>query len=117
VTDSTATAVAVSDLSQYTDWTQGRLVFEKTPVPVLLATVGRWYGYQFRLADSTLALDRISVVLKTTDLSDMLTSLKSVLDVTMVFDGSVITLTPRRALPRRPIRRTVKFSPSMEMGR
>jgi transmembrane sensor len=118
VTDSTASATKVTDLGPYTDWTQGRLVFDHTPVPVLLSVVSRWYGYQFRLADSALANERVSVVFRVSEPKEMLLMLKAVLDASMTFDGKVVTVSVRTSGPRTPARRTdVPQPPEMEMGR
>jgi ferric-dicitrate binding protein FerR (iron transport regulator) len=119
VTDSTASETPVSNLRQYVDWTHGELIFQRTPVPVLLTTLGRWYGYQFRLIDSTMAQSDVSAVFKVSDPADMFLVLRGTLNVTMTFDGNVITLARRRDTkhaPQMPARRDV-FKPSMEIGR
>lgn len=116
VTDSTAVTVAGRDLRSYTDWTKGQLVFDRAPVSELLSTVGRWYGYQFHLADSTLAAQPVSTSLDVANRAEMLVMLKSLLDVNMTVDRNVITLTPRQA--RRSKSRTQDIlTPSKEMGR
>jgi transmembrane sensor len=119
VTDSTAVVTTVTDLGQYTDWTEGQLVFKRTPVPIVLATIERWYGYQFRMTDSVLAAQRVSLTLNVSDSKEMLTAIKGLLEVDLAFDGKTVTLTPRRA-PRPastlPVRKD-RFHPSLEMGR
>jgi ferric-dicitrate binding protein FerR (iron transport regulator) len=118
LTDSTATVATPVDLAQYTDWTQGRLVFDHTPVSTVLSVVGRWYGYQFQLADSTLATERISVVFRVADSNEMLLMLKAVLDASLTFDGHTVTVSKHQAGVRMPARRQdVPHTPTMEMGR
>jgi ferric-dicitrate binding protein FerR (iron transport regulator) len=128
VTDSTATSTVASDLHTYTDWAHGYLVFKDAPIPEMLSTVGRWYGYQFKLADSSLATQHVSIALKVSDPTDMMLALKATLRVTMAFDGAhggtpVITLTPRqdRLMPAgdapSPRARRERFTPLMEVGR
>jgi hypothetical protein len=46
----------------------------------------------------------------------MMIVLKGTLDVTMLFNGNVVTLTPRREAMRAPLQRSV-VKPSMEIGR
>jgi ferric-dicitrate binding protein FerR (iron transport regulator) len=123
VTDSTAVITPVNDLGQYTDWAQGQLVFKGTPVPVLLAAMGRWYGYQFRLSDSAIAAKTVTLSLKVSDPEDAMTIVRGLLDVDMAFDGHVVTITARRRETRLPVRtrlvpaRKDMFKPSMEVGK
>jgi ferric-dicitrate binding protein FerR (iron transport regulator) len=119
MTDSTAMATTAGDLHAYTDWTRGQLVFDRAAVPVMLETIGRWYGYEFRLADSTLAGRRVSAAFKIADRSDMMLKLKDLLDVSMRFDSTVVTLTPRGAYnpSRVPVRARDRSFPTMEVGR
>jgi transmembrane sensor len=120
VTDSTATATTMT-VGQYTDWVQGLLVFERTPVAEMLATVSRWSGYHFRLADAVLAAEKVSVSLKLSDPSQMMAVIKGTLDVDMIFDSTVVTLTPRRDRHRQNVpnvrARHDVHEPSMEIGR
>lgn len=116
VTDSTAITTTGRDLRSYTDWTNGRLVFDRAPVSELLTTVGRWYGYQFQLTDSALASQQVSTALDVSNRAEMLMMLKSLLDVTMTVDRNVITLTPRNAHSSTP-RALDVFKPLEERGR
>lgn len=92
VTDSTATVTLLDNVSDVSGWTGGHLVFRRAPVSEVLATVGRWYGYRFRLADSALAVQHITATLDYDARAEVLTSLKALLEVSMSFDGNVITL-------------------------
>jgi len=94
--DSSVTTTIVSDPTQYTDWTHGSLVFRDTPVPVVLATLKRWYGYEFRLRDSTLASDVVTTVFPLGETQEMMQRLRRLLGVTMTFEDSVITLRPNQ---------------------
>jgi len=96
-TDSLVTATVSDDPSAYADWTNGRLVFRNATVPTVLATLKRWYGYEFRLADSTLATQHVTGVFAIVGTTEMMEAVKRVLGVTMTFDGHVITLQPERS--------------------
>lgn len=95
ITDTSATTTVVSDLTPYTDWTTGRLVFDDVPASVMLATVGRWYGYTFRLADSSLADRHVNAMFNITAREKTLHLITALLDVTMDFNGATVTLSPR----------------------
>jgi len=114
-TDSTAESVSENIATQYTDWTRGELVFDRASVASVLNTAGHWFGYQFVLADSALARKKVSVSLRTTDTTDMLLQLKTVLDVSMSFDGRKVTLQARRDDIKRP--KSTILKPMMEVGR
>jgi ferric-dicitrate binding protein FerR (iron transport regulator) len=119
VTDSTARTMS-GDVAAYSGWTRDRLVFEDASVRAVLASVGRWYGYEFRLRDSALANQHMSAAFKLSDPAQMMQSLKQLLEVTMTFDGRVVTLSPRRksAAPSEPRRtRDDVILPFTEVGR
>jgi len=116
-TDSTAVPLDVPAESSMR-WTQGQLVFDGTPVRALLAEVSRWYGYSFRLDDSTLMSRHVTTTLSVSDTSDMMLKVSSVLNVTMKLDGKTITLQPRRLLRKAPARGQQDFTtPITEKGR
>ena len=116
-----AMRVANADTSLYTDWTTGRLVFRDVPVPVLLATLTRWYGYEFRLSDSVLAARHVTGTFQIGETSRMMQLVKRVLHVTMTFDGAVVTLQPddqADAAPQLPRNTTDEsFHTTTEVGR
>jgi ferric-dicitrate binding protein FerR (iron transport regulator) len=102
VTDSTVTATIVSDPSVYTTWVDGQLTFDHVPVRDLLTTVGRWYGYAFRLDDSVLAIRQVSTTLKIDAPTETMTALEQLLDVSMTFHGDTVVLHRQREAERRP---------------
>jgi transmembrane sensor len=92
ITDSTANSAPVDNVSRYTEWKRGRLVFTETPLPQMLATLGRWYGYEFRLADSSLTRRVFTSEFRADALDETLWILKDELNVTVQMNGKVITL-------------------------
>jgi len=121
ITDSTATT-AVANLDAAIGWTQGRLVFTDTPVSVMLATVGRWYGYEFHLADSTLATQHVTGVVSLEHPEEAMNVIQMMLEVSMTFDGKRVTLSSRRrsGRPTAPSSRTTRkalSTSSMEIGK
>jgi len=86
LTDSSVTVTTSGDLTEYTGWTRGRLEFRTTPVPEVLATLERWYGVRFRLADSALSRATVSGRLDFGTTSEAMRALKLLLGVDMTFD-------------------------------
>jgi len=119
--DSTVDTEPLEHLSSYTDWATHQLVFQGAPVSDILTVLGRWYGYRFQLADSTLAGRHLSAAFDARSINGTLALLKATLDVTLTFDDTVVTLAPRRREVRRPrdMRYQLQdsFSTSHEVGR
>jgi len=97
-TDSSVT-VSAGDPDRIVAWTQGRLIFRNASVTAMLAALGRWYGYEFRLADSVLAESHVSIGFNADQPEEALNTVKAVLGVSMTFDGNVITLRPEHGAP------------------
>jgi ferric-dicitrate binding protein FerR (iron transport regulator) len=96
------------------------LVFHQTPLPEVLATLARWYGYAFRVDDSTLAAQRVTIGLSTRSSSETLATLKLLLDVDLTIDHNEITLRPRQGTTRESAPKNIRreLSPlHQEMGR
>lgn len=107
--DSTATVtIDASEVAARSAWTTGHLVFQDTPVSDVLSAVGRWYGYEFRIADSALARRELTVTFDGQSPSEVMTVLKTMLGVTLTFDpsdGHVVTLHPGAAHASRGVPR------------
>jgi len=118
VTDSVMTTEPTARQNVQTDLEHGRLIFTKASVSTMLAEVGRWYGYDFRLADTTLNHEKINAVFNVATTTETMTAIRELLDVTMTFDGTVITLHPRRNAGTPAVRRshTPPITPT-EVGR
>jgi len=115
LSDSTI-VVSRNDPRVYTSWTQGQLIFEHTPIPSMLKTLGQWYGYDFQLTDSVLASQSVSASFSVSDSVEMLASLKTMLGVDMTFHGNVITLVSRRTSHEGVVRKTLVHR-SLEVGK
>jgi len=120
ITDSSATISVGDDPALATSWTQGRLVFRNTPVGAMLATLGRWYGYEFRLSDTVLTSSHVSAVFDIRQPMQALKTVKAVLGVSMTFDGNVVTLRPKhdqRGAVRETQPRPARDNPESEVGK
>jgi len=120
MTDSSVVVSVNGNADGIASWTEGHLVFRDIPVATMLQALGRWYGYEFHLTDSTLAASHVWIGLNADQPSAALNTVKAVLGVTMTFDGNVVTLRPERTdsstLKRNPPRETRVHSET-EVGR
>jgi len=116
VHDSSAT-IAVGDASHPVLWTDGQLVFRNAPTSAVLAALTRWYGYPFRVADSTLTHGRLTVVLSTESSQAALTALKEVMNVNLTFDHGVVVLSRRVGARTTPHKQDTLSPQEMEVGR
>ena len=120
-TDTTVTTPVADDSTVFVDWDRGQLVFRDAPVELLFSTLHEWYGYEFQLADSTLAHHHISAVFVAGDTPRMFDVVRQILGVTITRHDSVLVLRPGQNVvsPRRPVRATRDtFLPSpTEVGR
>jgi ferric-dicitrate binding protein FerR (iron transport regulator) len=97
LTDSTVRVVVDTDLREYIEWTQGRLVFAKVRAAEVVTVLGQWYGLTFRFADSTLQDQPLTGAFDDRDSKqDVLQNLELLLGVQMRFDGNVVTLVPQQ---------------------
>jgi len=124
ITDSTALTTSIVDMTEYTGWTHDQLEFANTLLPDVLTTVGRWYGYRFRLADSTLAHERLTATFDYASKPDVIKALEALLSVSATLEprgaDTVVTLRRRGRTTTAPPRRhdtLSTFSTSMEVGR
>lgn len=83
------------DVGAYLGWTEGRLVFDETPLPEVARQLGRWYGAEVRLADSALASRRLTASLKDKSLAEVLELMAQSLDVRYERQGAAVVLYPR----------------------
>jgi len=92
--------------------TEGRLVFRNTPARDAVLEVGRAYGVDLRIADSTLGAQPLNATIPVTtqSLATVIASLSDVLEAHPVRHGDRITLVPgrpavrRMAVPSSPLR-------------
>jgi len=101
---------------EVTGWVDGRLVFHDTPVREMLADIGRAYGVEIRVSDSTLANRQLTCTIPVADqsLDNVLTGLSALLDIHATRAGRVITLVPGRHAAPRSIAPHAPLLPSSE---
>jgi ferric-dicitrate binding protein FerR (iron transport regulator) len=62
-------------VSDYTGWVNGRLVFRDRTLASVVSTLERWYGVDIQIQDSTLARERLTAVLTNQSLNEALDAL------------------------------------------
>jgi len=121
ITDSVVTTTEVSDAQTRIGWIGGRLVFQNAPISDVLAAIHRWYGVDIRLADSTLASQRLTTELDVRrSPHELMAVLEAALEIHVTMVGDTLILGAHRPTPHRaPERRTTgtTFSTETEMGR
>jgi len=109
-------------------WAHGDLVFRDTPLPDALATLSRWYGIEFRVADSAMTRWHVTGTFAGDSRSEALTTLRAALGVSFTFSGTpgqipIVTLVHQRHSTTAereeldPRRRPDFTDPSREVGR
>jgi transmembrane sensor len=117
--DSTQVVKSVDNIDTEIGWLGDRLVFQNAPITKVLATLARWYGYQFRYADSTVARQMVTVGLSMRSSTEALATLEQLLDVSLTIAGDTVTLTPVhvRTAPNQRTKRYDMWVPTREVGR
>jgi transmembrane sensor len=104
--DSVATVIQHVNGDEQLGWRTGRLAFRDVPVSELLDAVGRWYGYDFRVTDTTLIHQRVTTTLDGKSAQTVLRALGVLLDARMVFgppqEGRTIVTLHANAAHRSP---------------
>ena len=97
VTDSTQVVALADSLHPVVRWTSHELFFREVAMSEVLITLTRWYGVEFRLADSSLTARSLTAALDAQSLANALNTIKPIWNVEFTFDGNIITLHTRRA--------------------
>jgi ferric-dicitrate binding protein FerR (iron transport regulator) len=92
LTEGNVPTVEHVDTAAYFAWTEGRLVFDDTPLREALPQLGRWFDLEFRLADSTLGDVPLSATLKSRPTPDVLDNLAASLELRQRQEGRIVTL-------------------------
>jgi len=96
------TGITVQDsvvVQNYVGWTQGDLVFDRVPLREVAAELSRAYGVRIRVADSSLAREKVSVEVKVHrwPLTQVLDAIGAMLHAHVVQAQDTLTLSPGRA--------------------
>lgn len=87
------------DVDRYLAWTQGRLVFDNTPLRDALPQLDRWYDLDLRLGDSLIAALPVTATFKNQPTDEVLDLLAQTLGLRQERRGRIVTLYPARPAP------------------
>jgi transmembrane sensor len=90
--DGKVPTVEPADTAVWFAWTEGRLVFEETPLREALPQLSRWFNLEFRLDDSTLGAVPLTATFRTQPTAEALNSLAASLGMRQRRAGRVVTL-------------------------
>lgn len=79
------------DLDRYLAWTDGRLVFDNTPLREAMPQLGRWYDLDFRLGDSSLGILPLTATFTNQPTDDVLQLLALTLGLRQERRGGTVT--------------------------
>lgn len=84
--------VEPADTAAFFGWTEGRLVFEDTPLREALPHLGRWFDLEFRLADSAMGNIPLTVTLRAAPTAEVLANLAASLGMRSEQHGRTVIL-------------------------
>jgi transmembrane sensor len=84
--------VEPADTALYFAWTDGRLVFDRTPLRDALPELSRWFDLDFRLADTALGSVPLTATFRTQPTPDVLDNLAASLGMQQRRQGRVVTI-------------------------
>jgi transmembrane sensor len=84
--------VEQADTATWFAWIEGRLVFDNTPLREALPELGRWFGLEFRLADTALGDVPLSGTFKLRPSAEVLDNLAASLGLRQRREGRTVTL-------------------------
>jgi transmembrane sensor len=80
------------DVGRILGWTEGRLAFDRAPLPQVLAELDRWFDRDFVLGDSSLASLRLTTALRGESLGEAIAVLEAALAVKARVVGRTVIL-------------------------
>ncbi len=95
VTDTAIVVARAMDVGRLTAWTDGRLVFSHTPLRDALPELERWYDVDVRLADPSLATERLTGSLDRLAAVDAFAAVAASIGVRVQRQGRTVILGPR----------------------
>ena len=91
----TTVQILAADVAPYIGWTEGRLVFENTPLPKVARRLERWYDLTFRIRDPALRSLRLTATLKSQSVRNVLDVIAASLNIRYEIDQNSVVLRAR----------------------
>ena len=83
------------NLDDYFAWTEGRLVFRRTPLREALARLGRWYDLDIRLTDDRFGVQPLTATLEDEPPSAALSLIAMTFKLRLSREGRSVILSPK----------------------
>lgn len=91
----TTVVTEATDVTTHIGWTEGRLVFENTPLPKVVVRLERWYGMDVTIQDASLDSLRLTADLKSQAARNVLDVIAASLGIQYRIDQNTVLLMPR----------------------
>ena len=98
-TADTTVQTRVADVTAYTGWTEGRLVFEDAPLQDVARRLERWYDLEVRIRDPSLRSLQLTASLKSRSVENVLDVITASLGIRYRIDHRSVLLGPRETGP------------------
>jgi len=95
----TTVRTRAADVTDYIGWTEGRLVFEDTPLTEVARRLERWYNLEVRIRDPELRSLRLTATLRSESARNVLDVVTTTLDIGSRIDGRTVVLMTREEDP------------------
>lgn len=76
ITKNTIEVISPTEIQDIRAWTEGRLIFESTPLEVAIKTLERWHGVKFNIKDSKVLAYPITATFKSESISQIMEMIK-----------------------------------------
>jgi len=93
----TTVMTKITDVSPYIGWTEGRLVFDNTPLSEVALRLERWYNMEVTTRDAALDSLRLTANLKSQSVRNVLDVISASLGIQYRIEKNTIVLHPHRA--------------------
>jgi transmembrane sensor len=85
------------DTTAYLAWRDGRLVFDNTPLPQVVAELHRWYDVDIQVADSNIAARQLTASFHARSITEILDFMTLAMELRYERHGRTVTLFPDNA--------------------
>ncbi len=78
------------DIEKHLGWMHNEVIFDNTPLHVILFQLERWYDLQFELADSSYGKEHLTLHIQSTSIKDILELIATLTDLQYVYSGNTV---------------------------
>jgi ferric-dicitrate binding protein FerR (iron transport regulator) len=78
------------DIEKHLGWMHNEVIFDNTPLHIILFQLERWYDLQFVLADSSYGKEHLTLHIQSTSTKDILELIATLTDLQYVYSGNTV---------------------------